>query len=225
LKNGVEKKKKGGNIMTNGIVSEKMSIDQFRDFAETVLRSLPDDISPATAQTWIENPASLSKVLYETFVLPAPITFVVPKDDEWFWLEVDNTIDPMDVVGNSGAGHNPEKWKYLNPGLNGKRVYRVKLMRFGYVQDVDEAREKADKLGYRLVEGQAWDPFEKQFPEPFDKDPICFGGDEWQHNTSGMKACVFCVGDWGGRGVWRVNLYRSNSVDFDEKWRWLVTNK
>ena len=42
-----------------------MAIDQFMEFAGAVLRSLPDDLDPTTAQEWIENQESLRDVLRE----------------------------------------------------------------------------------------------------------------------------------------------------------------
>lgn len=204
----------------NGTASKKMSTGQFRELAGAVLRSLPDDLISTTVQIWIEDQERLRKALYEILVSPVSAISVVPNDDEWFEIEVDDTTDP---IRNIGHGHEPEKWEYLTTSLKEKRLYRVKLMRFGCVRDVDEAREKADKLGYHLVEGQAWEPFKKKFPKPSDRDLICFGGSEWQHNKSRMKACIFCVGDQ--KGEWYSNLFRSNDTDSNEKWRWLVTNK
>ncbi|KKU94875.1 MAG: hypothetical protein UY24_C0007G0001 [Parcubacteria group bacterium GW2011_GWA1_48_11b] len=45
-----------------------MTTGQFREFAGAVLRSLPDDLDPTTAQGWIENQESLARVLRETLL-------------------------------------------------------------------------------------------------------------------------------------------------------------
>ena len=88
------------------------------------------------------------------------INLVVPANDEWFELLVDNDIDPMEVVRTSV--HDPNGWKYLGPKLEGLINYIAKLTHLGYAQNLREVRERADKIGLRLLEGQAIEPFKKK---------------------------------------------------------------
>jgi len=48
-----------------------MTANQFREFAATVIRSLPDNIESTTAQWWIQNQENLRKVLRDTFTSSA----------------------------------------------------------------------------------------------------------------------------------------------------------
>jgi hypothetical protein len=142
----------------------------------------------------------------------------VPADDEWFNLKVDNDVDPMTVVVS--AGYNAKGWKSLGPKFTGKKTYRAKLVRLGYVRNLAEARNKAAEMGYRLVEGQARESFKAKFPKPDGKGLILFGGSEWQ-DPHGL-ACVAYLDDF--EDVWDSH-FNSSGHDFRDYWRWLVVGK
>ena len=142
----------------------------------------------------------------------------IPADDVWFDLEVDNDINPMDVV--TSGGFNARGWEYLGPQLSGKRTLQVKLVHLGYVRNLEEARKRADEKGHRLVEGQAQEPFKTKFPKPDGKEPIIFGGSEWWIPEGGAYAPYlyeFKVG-------WKLP-FRSSDDNFPNFWRWLIANK
>ena len=142
----------------------------------------------------------------------------VRADNKWFTLEVDDGINPMSVV--TTAGYNPEGWKYLGPNLLGKRTLRVKLVGLGYVRNLDEAQKRAGEMGYRLVEGQAREPFKTRFSKPDDKGPVVFGGSQWQDPDGGASvACLDGFGDgWHPYFYWASNGFHVYS-------RWLVAGK
>lgn len=144
-------------------------------------------------------------------------TVAVPADDEWFELEVDNDIDPMDVVRT--AGYDLKDWKYLGPKLEGKQKYRAKLIHLGYVGNLAEARECADKIGYRLLEGQAREPFKKKYPKP-DRSPVIFGGSGWQR--LGGRAIAACLRAFGIE--WDSDFHWSGH-GFFENCRWAAVSK
>lgn len=146
------------------------------------------------------------------------LTPAVPADSEWFEFDVDNTADPMEVVQT--AGYNPKDWKYLGPMFSGKPKYRVKLVSLGYVRNLEEAKEKADNMGYRLLEGQARAPFKKKYPKPDGRGPIVFGASEWQ-DPYGL-AFVACVDGVGGG--WHSLFYWSG-FGFRAGCRWAVVSK
>ena len=140
---------------------------------------------------------------------------VVPADDEWFDLEVDDGIEPMEVV--TSAGYNARGWEYLGPTFTGKETYQVKLVRLGYVRNLAEARKRAGEMGYRLVEGQARESFKARFPKPDGKGPIVFGGSEWRHPRGSPRvACLDAL-----RDKWYSDFDWSGDGFFD-RWRWLV---
>lgn len=143
----------------------------------------------------------------------------VPLDDDWFDLTIDKSIAPMDVV--TSAGYNTKGWKYLSDlQLPGRQTLRVKLVRLGYVRNLEEARESAGKLGCQLVDGQAGEPFKARFPNSDSNGPIIFGGSEWQ-DLIGSAKVAYLDGFWG---KWRSCFYWSNG-DFINYWRWLVVDK
>ena len=146
------------------------------------------------------------------------VSNTVPADDEWFELEVDNDKDLLEVVAS--AGYNPKGWKYLGPEFTGKKTYRGKLVRLGYVPNLAEPRDKVDKMGYRLVEGQARESFRAKFPKPDGKGSIAFGGSEWRASDGPPRVpCLIVFGDkWGSSFFW-------SNLDFNDHWRWLVVDK
>jgi hypothetical protein len=143
---------------------------------------------------------------------------VVPKDDEWFDLVVDHTtIQSMDVV--RAAGYNPEGWNYLGPEFHGKQVYRAKLVRLGYIRNLKDAEQRADGLDFRLLEGQAREPFKAQYPTYDGKGSIIFGGSRWQRPVG----YAYVTRLQGLKGVW-FSYFRCVDRLFPDC-RWLVTSK
>jgi hypothetical protein len=149
---------------------------------------------------------------------------VVPADGEWFDLEVDNDINPIDVVKFARLNH--ANWKYLCPKLEGKYTYKVKLIRLGCFYSLDNAMKKVDELGYRLVEGQAQIPFMKKFPKPNSRGRVVFGGSEWYLNSKwesiNKRPTVAILGNSGRK--WIPNFYYSDNK-FSNVWRWLVVDR
>lgn len=141
----------------------------------------------------------------------------VPAEDVWFELEVDD-VNPMSVV--TTAGYDVNGWEYLGPKLSGKRKLRVKLVRPGYVRNLDELNQKGG-LGYRLAEGQAREPFKAKFPKPDDKGSIMFGGSGWRHPDG--SALVACLLDGFGDG-WVLDFFCSEN-EFHGDSRLLVVGK
>lgn len=136
----------------------------------------------------------------------------------WFDLEVDNDSDPMDVVTSGNCDVNGRE--YLGPELKGQQRYRAKLVGLGYVRNLEEARKRADELGYRCVEGQAREPFKAKFPKPDGKGVITFGTSEWK-NPSGNPS-VACLSDF--EGEWYPYFHESGDCFYGNR-RWLVVEK
>lgn len=148
---------------------------------------------------------------------PRKAAATVPANSEWFELEVDDDQDPITVV--TSAECSPCGWEYLGPKFAGKCTYIVKLVRLGCVRNLKEAREKADKLGLRLLEGQARESFKAKYPVPDGKSAIVFGGSEWRGPDGGaLITCLYKIGDWYSYFHW------SGSIG-EESCRWAVVKK
>ena len=142
----------------------------------------------------------------------------VPEDGVEFTLKVNNNIDPMEVV--TSAGYRSDDLEYLGPKLEGEQTYQAELVHLGYVRNLDEAREKAEKMGYRLVEGQAREPFKAKFPKPDGGGPVVFGGSEWRDPGRCPSVAYLCdlEGEWHSGFTW-------SNICFPFDWRWLVVDK
>lgn len=132
---------------------------------------------------------------------------VVPADEEWFDFEYDS-VDPMEIIRSTGC--DPSGWKYLGPNLEGHIKYRAKLIRLG-TRDLTKAQQFAADLGYRLVEGQALETFQKKYSVLDNDSPIIFGGSIWQYMDHDPKFCLL-GGLLFGYGP-------------ESNWRWLVVEK
>lgn len=120
----------------------------------------------------------------------------------------------------TSLGWNAREWKYLGLELSGRQTYRAKLVKLGLVRNREEASERANKMGYRLVEGQAIGPFRARFSQPDGKGPIVFGGCEWQNQHG--EANVICL--IGFMYEWNSD-FRYSGGDFFGDSRWLVVAK
>ena len=209
--------------------ASRLSTDQFAEFASAVVRNLPRDLDPARVQGWIEEGDALARLLAAAFSgrevsepeqSPAPkvVPLTVSADDEEFTLDVNNDQDPMEVV--SSVGFDKKSWQYLGPAFSGKETRRVKLIRLGFVKGLKEARQKADQLGFRLLEGQARESFKAKYPVPDGKGPVVFGGSVWQSPHGDARvACLYECG-----GVWNSHFYWSD-YGWDGDYRWAVVSK
>ena len=211
-------------MATNETVREATR-GQFRDIAATIIGAIPDDLSFNEAEGITGDKGSFVADIREVFakrrvqkIATVAQVLAVPADDEWFELEVDDDIDPMEVV--RAAGYDPKGWKYLGPKLSGKHKHRAKNIRLGRVKNLEEAREKADKMGYRVLEGQAREPFKKKYPKPDGKGPIVFGGSEWQ-GPDGRPSAAYLGGFGGELG----SRFGWSEDDFGGHDRWPVVGK
>ncbi len=127
-----------------------------------------------------------------------------PVEDALFDLTVDNNVDPMTVV--TSCGLDATNWKYLGPQQSGIRIYRVKLVSLGSVRNLDEAKKAAGRLNpkFRLLEGQAREPFKEKYPRHNGR-PIVFGGSQWQDPDDSRNVAylgTLSVGEWHSRFGW-----------------------
>ncbi len=205
-------------MRTHGTATEGQ-LAEFLGAGVKALTLIASSLGPKRLEHWSRNGAELEKRFIQALALSgSEEPLLVPADDEWFDLEVDNDQDPMDVV--RPANFNPTGWRYLGPKLTGKRTIKVKLVRLGYCKNLEEAKQKADARGYRLLEGQARESFKKRFPKPDDNDHVVFGGSLCQSPGGGAGvACLDRVGGgWGSGFVW-------TGGGWDDDWCWAVVRK
>ncbi|MEK9134760.1 MAG: hypothetical protein AAB451_00415 [Patescibacteria group bacterium] len=203
--------------MKNGTVHHKATDGQRRDIAATIVAAIPHDLSFKEAQEIIGGKGPFIANIREVFT--SRRLTIVPAGGVWFNLEVID-VDPMTVVAL--ANYEVKDWKYLGPQYTGKRVRRVKLIHLGHNNNLNEARARADGMGYRLVGGQMMEPFRNKFPKYNDTGPIVFGGDEWL-NPHGETRVVAYLHDISNYELLRA-FRKSNSL-FDKVCRWMVTLK
>jgi hypothetical protein len=202
--------------MTTHETVRKMTDGQRGDIVATMAGAIPSDLTFEEAQVIIGKKGPFVAEIREAFAKRRGNA--VPGDDVWFDLEVDNNINPMEVV--TSAGYTANGWKYLGPKFEGRQTYRVKLVRLGYVRNLKDARKKADKMDYRLIEGQAREPFKAKFPKPDGKGPVIFGGSGWR-SPSGLSRVAYLrdfEDEWDSDFDW-------SDYDFSDVWRWLVVSK
>lgn len=193
-----------------------MTDRQRGDIFATMTGAMPSDLTFEEAQAIIGKKGPFVAEIRKVFAKQR--LNMVPADDEWFELEVDEDVNPMSVV--TTAGYDAKGWKYLGPELSGKQKLRVKLTCFGYVRNLEEARKKAENMGCRLAEGQARESFKARFPKPEGKGSVVFGGSRWRSPDGDAR--VACLSDLGGG--WDSN-FRWSDYDFSDDWRWLVVGK
>ncbi|GEM_PF-1534118 len=142
-------------------------------------------------------------------------TIVIPADGEEFELTLTSEeADPIAMVCRDGYG-DWQKWKYKGVEIKGTQTKRCKLVRLGYVLNLDDARQK----GRTLVDGQWREAFKKKFSQNDGKGPIGFGGvgSQWV-SPDGVADFPVLDGDgaaWYSRFVWAGDGRNG-------RWRWLA---
>ncbi len=203
-------------LMTTYETVRRMTDPQRGDLIATMAGVIPSDLSFDEAQAIIGNKGPFVAEIRDAFAKRR--LNAVPADDEWFELEVDDDVNPMSVV--TTAGYDQKGWTYLGPKLSGKQTLRVKLVHLGYVRNLKEAEKKADEFGYRLVEGQAREPFKARFPKPDGKGFVVFGGSQWQDPNGDARVAYLrdFKGEWDSYFHWSVSGFLGH-------WRWLVVGQ
>ena len=173
-----------------------MAIDQFMEFAGAVLRSLPDDLDPTTAQEWIENQESLRDVLREALApdgksagntYPLSVDYGrsmrgVAKAGRYDWMNPD-TISPNFPTKREGTAEVEVELVHFNRGIS-----------------TDEALGELDRMGYRPAEVHELLAFGEKYPKVQREFPIVALGSVWQDRNGDRS--VPCLGrDGSERGL------------------------
>jgi len=174
-----------------------MEIDQFVEFGSAVLRSLPRDLDPTTAQGWILNQRALADILRKSLKPEAEsVTIQVsdtnplaPPYDDWELVE-----DAATPVGTLELGLT----EFLKQGED-------------YVKG-DIMRDRARKTGLTFSERHARALLNKQerIPESWKKFYLVFSGTVWRDRDGNLRVPYL---HWSGGG-WCLAFYWLG-LDFD----------
>ena len=193
-----------------------MVIDQFMEFAGAVLRSLPDDLDPTTAQEWIENQESLRDVLREALAPDGK------SAGNTYPLSVDYGRSVEDGVR---AG----RYDWANSDINSRNFPTerkgvaevvVELIHFNRVISIDEALRELDRMGYRPAEPHELLAFGQKYPEVQREFPVVAPGSAWQ-DRFGSRVVPYLYRD-GSKRILNLDWIEG---DWDEVCRFAVVRK
>ena len=184
-----------------------MTTGQFREFAGAVLRSLPDDFDPTTAQGWIENQESLARVLRETLLpdgkpagLPAEAS---TQAGNIYHLSVDygrSVEDGVRAGRYDWANSDDINSRNFPTKRKGTAEVEVELVHFNRGISTDEALGELDRMGYRPAEVHELLAFGEKYPKVQREFPIVALGSVWQDRNGDRS--VPCLGrDGSERGL------------------------
>jgi hypothetical protein len=164
---------------------------QFAEFASAVVRQLPRDLDPTTAQGWIQNQKALADILRKSLKPETESVAIQVSDD------ANNPLMPP-----------YEGWELVDGSAGPTGTLELELAEFlkqgeDYVKG-DVMLERAKKSGPMLGERQARALFEQQerIPETWRKFYLVFPRTVWRDR--GGRLMVPYLG-WYGRG-WRLHF-------------------
>jgi len=182
-----------------------------------VLRSLPDDLDPTTAQGWIENQEALHKALREALV-PRATTLppkskppAYPASNEIFSLTITKSFDGFEMLLDDGF-KNWHAWRFTGGTITAPQTKCFKLVSIGYQPDFEAVKRELEKHG-RIPQGQWRKAFKKAFPQT-DGSRIFVADPAWV-DPHGLVHFP-CVLDNGDEEFYRVDR------DLGSNCRWLV---
>jgi len=144
----------------------------------------------------------------------------VPEDNMEFELMLNPAeADPIEMVRADGYD-NPEKWKFAGDKIKQPVTRTFTHLDLGSCRNLDEARGKADKLGYKLADGRFRAAYRQKFPKPTRPIAVVFGGGDWR-GPSGSRHVPYLD---GGGGAWYSHFYWSGR-DFYGGCRWVASKK
>lgn len=140
---------------------------------------------------------------------------VLPNINEMFSLKV-MPADPMKLAELTGL----KTSVFLGP-YQERRIYKkIRMINFDRVSCA-RAQELATNMGGRLLKGQAYESFLKQYPLPNKNGPdvILFGTSEWQtwqRNTPLRH--IACICKERDENSWTVGLTWSKDTTYNGVW-------
>ncbi len=137
-----------------------METNQFAEFVSAVVRSLPRNLNPATAQGWIQNQGALTNALRKALAA-------------MYHLVVDYTQSIQQMIA---AGHynwvNSDIEKNFSVQGSGRVELETELIHLNCFIGSDEALKELDRLGYRAAIAEELLAFGATYPEKQREFPI-----------------------------------------------------
>lgn len=194
--------------------AHQMDTDLFAAFVAKVVERLPRDLDPDVTQGWINNPASLQRILREALSPPAPSNTEYARTADIYSVTVDYTIPLADMVA---AG----KYDWVNSEITaehfptkgeGRVEVKISLACFNRVMESNEVITELDKLGLRPATLPELLAFGAKYPDVQRGFPVVALGSVWR-DADGSRGVPCLSGDgserllsldwfgdrWGGR--------------------------
>ncbi|MBI2021220.1 hypothetical protein HYS99_01765 [Candidatus Giovannonibacteria bacterium] len=160
-----------------------MTTGQFREFAGAVLRSLPDDLDPTTAQGWIENQESLRKILREALTpdgKPAGNTYPLSVD-------YGRGVECAVKSGRYDWANSDVTSRNFPTERKGTVEVAVELIHFNRHISTGEVHRELDRMGYRPAELHELLAFGEKYPEVQREFLIVALGSVWQDRGGDLR--------------------------------------
>jgi len=165
----------------------------FMEFVGAVIRQLPRDINPTTADGWINNQDALKKALRE--VLSPNEKPVVNAYSAV--VDYGKSVEEMVKLGRYDWSSNNITSEHFPTKRIGKTEIVVDLVHFNRRIGTDEALKELDRMGYRPAELYELLAFGEKYPEIQRGFPVIALGSVWR--SSGGNRYVPCLGGSGFR--------------------------
>lgn len=157
--------------------ARQMDTDLFAAFAARVIERLPRDMDPNVTQDWIDNPASLGRILREALTPPEDKP-AVPH----YTVAVDYgmALADMIAVGKYDWTNSDITTKHFSVRGEGKAEVEIQLVHFDRVMESDDVIRELDKQGLRPAKIEELLAFGANYPEVQREFPVVALGSVWR---------------------------------------------
>lgn len=194
--------------MLKGTAS-KMDTDLFAAFAARVVERLPRDLDPTVVQGWIDNPASLGRVLHRALA-PDADDGGGTKPSYVVTVNYALSLEEMITAGRYDWKNDNITGKHFSVKGEGMADVEIQLVHFDCVMDSNEVIRELDKMGLRPATLPELLAFGAKFPEIQRQFPVVALGSVWRR-LFGDRFVPFLYGYGDGRDL---NLHV-----FEDGWR------
>ncbi len=186
-----------------------MTTRQFREFAGAVLRALPDDLDPTTAQRWIENQESLRRVLHQALT---PDGNKQASNLYPVYVDYDLSVEDAVKLGRYDWANSDITSKHFPTQRTGTAQIEVRLVHFDRVISTDDALRELDRMGLRPAELHELLTLGATHPNLQRKFPVIALGSVWQ-DSHDDRYCAFLDRNGSKRNLnlnWIENDWNEN---------------
>lgn len=160
----------------------------FMELVGAVVRQLPRDINPTTANGWIKNQDALKKALREALLPNEKST----RNAYPIVVDYGKSMEEMVESGRYDWSDNNITSEHFPTERIGKMEIAVELVHFNRYIGIDEALQEFDRMGYRPAELYELLAFGEKYPEIQREFPIVALGSVWQASHGNCCAPYLC---------------------------------